>query len=81
MGILTHDELFSNRGELWITIISCSIYAVGTNSVAVDLASVPRPSSRLTQINPTQQHRQFFMAQYHLDFSGLRLGPAETTLG
>jgi len=51
---------------LWNTIILCSIYAVGTNFVAVNLASVPGPMSRLTEIDPTQQHRQFFMTQYDL---------------
>ncbi len=31
--------------------------AVGINFVVIDFASIPRPMSRLVEINPTQQHR------------------------
>jgi len=52
--------------------------AVRINFVVVHLASVPRSTSGLREINATQQHRQFFMTHYHFDFSRLRLGPAKS---
>src|SRR5215813_6382227 len=80
-GSCIHDELLSSRAELWNAIILFSVYAVGINSVVVHLASVPSPISYLAEIDPSQQHREFFCTQHQFDFSRSRLWPAKSPAG